>query len=68
MAARSPRGNGASINLEPDTRADADRLAKALAAGGAEEQPLQEMFWGAYWGTVDDRFGVRWMINCEAKS
>ena len=61
-------GNNININLEPDTRADADRLAKALSAGGAVEQPLQEMFWGAYWGLVVDRFGVRWMINCEAKS
>ena len=61
-------GNNITINLEPDTRGDADRLAKALSAGGAVEQPLQEMFWGAYWGLVVDRFGVRWMINCEAKS
>ncbi len=61
-------GNNITINLEPDTRVDADRLAKALSAGGAVEQPLQEMFWGAYWGLVVDRFGVRWMINCEAKS
>lgn len=28
---------------------------------------LQEMFWGAYWGTLTDRFGVRWMFNCAAK-
>ena len=61
-------GNNVTINLEPDTRVDADRLAKALSAGGTVEQPLQEMFWGAYWGLVVDRFGVRWMINCEAKS
>jgi PhnB protein len=24
---------------------------------------LQEMFWGAWWGTCCDRYGVRWMFN-----
>ena len=60
-------GNHAYINLEPDTRADADRLFAALSAGGAVEMPLQDMFWGAYWGSFKDKFGVQWMINCTAK-
>lgn len=60
-------GNNFYINLEPDSRADADRLYAALAAGGQATMPLQEMFWGAYWGTLTDRFGVQWMINCTAK-
>src|SRR4051812_14216179 len=60
-------GNNVYINLEPDTRAETDRLFAALAAGGTVEMPLQEMFWGAYWGSLADRFGVRWMFNCMAK-
>jgi len=60
-------GNTIFINLEPDTRADTDRLFAALGAGGAVESPLQDMFWGAYWGTLTDRFGVKWMFNCEQK-
>jgi PhnB protein len=30
--------------------------------------PLQEMFWGAYWGSLTDKFGVHWMLNCTAKA
>ena len=60
-------GNNVYINLEPDTRADTDRLYAALGAGGTVEMPLQEMFWGAYWGTLTDRFGIHWMFNCMAK-
>lgn len=60
-------GNNVHINLEPDTRAETDRLFTALAAGGKVEMPLQEMFWGAYWGTLTDRFGIHWMFNCMAK-
>lgn len=61
-------GNNVSINLEPDTRADTDRLFARLAEGGAVQIPLQEMFWGDYFGSLTDRFGVRWMFNCAAKT
>jgi PhnB protein len=38
-------GNNVYINLEPDTRADTERLFNALGAGGTVEMALQEMFW-----------------------
>lgn len=60
-------GNNIYINLEPDTRAETDRLFAALADGGQVEMAPQEMFWGAYWGCLTDRFGIRWMFNCAAK-
>ncbi|MBI2510439.1 MAG: VOC family protein [Opitutae bacterium] len=60
-------GNNVYINLEPDTRAETDRLFAALAAGGKIEMALQDMFWGAYWGTLTDKFGVKWMFNCAGK-
>ena len=60
-------GNQVSINLEPDTRAETDRLFASLSAGGKVEMALEEKFWGAYWGTLTDRFGVHWMFNCAAK-
>ena len=62
------QGNNVHINLEPDTRADTDRLFKALSAGGKVEMPLAEMFWGGYFGSLTDRFGVRWMFNCPSKT
>jgi PhnB protein len=43
-------------------------LFAALSAGGNVEQPLQEMFWGDYFGTLVDKFGVQWMINCSSKT
>jgi PhnB protein len=56
-------GNNVTINLEPDTLEETQRLFDALSAGGADVMPLQPMFWGAHWGTCQDRFGVRWMFN-----
>ena len=61
-------GNNMYINLEPDTRAEADRLFNALAAGGKVGMPLADMFWGAYFGSLTDRFGVQWMFNCDSKT
>ena len=56
-------GNNTTINLEPDSREETDRLYKALSEGGTNGMPPQDMFWGAYWGTCLDRFGIRWMFN-----
>jgi PhnB protein len=61
-------GTNISINLEPDTRQEAERLWKALGVGGKVGMELQDMFWGGYFGSLTDKFGVQWMVNCsEAK-
>ncbi|MES3008419.1 MAG: VOC family protein [Pseudomonadota bacterium] len=57
-------GNNQFINLEPDTRAETDKLFAALAEGGTVGMALQEMFWGGYFGSLTDKFGVQWMFNC----
>ncbi|MCE3254841.1 MAG: PhnB protein [Rickettsiaceae bacterium] len=61
-------GNNIYINLEPDTREETDKLFKALSAGGKIEMELQDMFWGAYFGSCIDKFGVRWMFNCVIRN
>lgn len=68
MGFKLNQGNNVYINLEPDRRAETERLFVALAAGGVVEMQLQDMFWGAYFGSLTDRFGIRWMFNCAAKS
>jgi PhnB protein len=67
MGFKVTQGNNVYINLEPDTRAETDRLFAALSEGGQVEMAMQEMFWGDYFGTLVDRFGVRWMFNCSGK-
>ncbi len=61
-------GNNIYINLEPDTRAETKRLFDALSAGGKVEMELQDMFWGDYFGSCTDKFGVQWMFNCAEKA
>jgi PhnB protein len=60
------QGNTVTINLEPDTRSETDKLFAALGAGGKVDMPLEAMFWGGYFGILVDRFGIRWMFNCAS--
>jgi PhnB protein len=60
-------GNNVYIALQPDTREDTKRLFDALSEGGKVEMELQDMFWGDYYGSLMDRFGVQWMFICAEK-
>jgi PhnB protein len=56
-------GNNTTLCLDVDSREEADRLYEGLSDGGSEGSPMADMPWGAYWGVVLDRYGVRWMVN-----
>lgn len=68
MGFKLNQGNNVYICLQPDTRAEADTLFAALSEGGNPEMPLQDMFWGDYFGSLVDKFGIQWMVNCSSKS
>ncbi|MEX0896045.1 MAG: VOC family protein [Patescibacteria group bacterium] len=56
-------GNNNYISVHPDSKAEADRLFAALSEGGEVEMPMADQFWGDYYGSFKDKFGVCWMIN-----
>ncbi len=56
-------GNNVYISLQPDSRSETERLFNALKEGGTVEMPLADAFWGAYFGSLTDRFGIKWMLN-----
>jgi PhnB protein len=58
----APRGSYVSLVLKD--AAEAERIFNALAENGRVEMAIQETFWAARFGTVVDRFGISWMINC----
>ena len=60
-------GNNIYINLEPDTREETKKLFDELSKEGKVTMELQDMFWGAYFGSCTDKFGVQWMFNCTGK-
>jgi PhnB protein len=56
---------GFSISLQFKDIKEAERVFHALAENGKVGMPLQQTFWAARFGTLVDRFGIPWMINCE---
>jgi PhnB protein len=58
-------GNNVHINLEPDTKAETKKLFEALSADGYVSMELQDTFWGGYFGSCTDQFGIHWMVNCK---
>lgn len=60
-------GNNNYISIAPDSREETERLFNGLSAGGTIEMPLADMFWGDYFGSFADKFGVRWMVNYSSK-
>ena len=67
MGFKLQQGNNMHINLEPSSRKETERLFKALSEGGKVEMPLADMFWGSYFASFTDKYGINWMLNCQAK-
>jgi len=40
---------------------------KAIAAGGKEVYPVNDMFWGDRLGAIEDPFGYKWSIATHTK-
>lgn len=63
MGQKLLKGNNNYISLHPDSRTEADRLFNGLSVGGEIEMPMADQFWGDYFGSFTDKFGICWMIN-----
>ena len=60
-------GNNVQMSVEVE---DVERLNEVFAKmseGGKVTMELQDMFWGARFGMLIDKFGISWMFNHELK-
>jgi PhnB protein len=62
------KGNNVYINLDTDSREQTDQLFAALSDGGKITMPLGDMFWGAYFGSCFDKFGIQWMFSYSTRN
>jgi PhnB protein len=56
-------GNNMHIMLSPTSKEGADRLFKRLSEDGNIEMHLEEQFWGDYYGSFTDKFGIKWLVS-----
>lgn len=56
-------GNNFSISVSAGSKEEADRLFSELSADGEVTMAMGDTFWGSYFGSLTDRFGVNWMIQ-----
>lgn len=55
-----------SLAIGLNDPARAKQLFDNLAANGTVVMPLEKTYWAEAFGMLTDKFGVRWMINCDA--
>jgi PhnB protein len=58
-------GNNFAISINASSKDEADKLFNGLSAGGKVTMPMNETFWGAYFGMFTDKFGIQWMMNFD---
>jgi len=73
MASDTPRpghesGSGAvNLSLNIDDAGQLEKVFNGLSEGGTVTMPLQDTFWGARFGMLTDKFGIKWMLNHELR-
>ena len=56
-------GNNISLSITAGSKADADRFFSSLSKGGQVTMPIDQTFWGDYFGMCTDKFGINWMVS-----
>lgn len=57
------QGTNFSISVTAQSREEADRLFNGLSEGGHVTMPMNQTFWGDYFGMCNDKFGISWMMS-----
>ncbi len=61
------QGNNMHISVEPETREETRRIFEELSEDGNITMPLKDMFFGSYYGSLTDKYGINWMVNHQNK-
>lgn len=59
------QGNSVSLSLNCSSEEEIQQFFAALSAGGTITCPLGEMFWGATFGALTDKYGIHWLLNYD---
>ena len=60
-------GTNIALSLNAESKEEADKIFNSLSAGGTVTMPMQDTFWGSYFGMCTDKFGIAWMMSFDKK-
>ena len=63
----SPTAGMVHLSINFDDRGKQENVFNTLSEGGEVTMPLNVTFWGARFGMVTDRYGLKWMLSTEHK-
>lgn len=58
-------GNNVYLSMTFEDRKQMEEIFGKLQDGGTVSMPLQDTFWGDYFGMLKDRYGIHWMFSCN---
>ncbi|CAN5825264.1 VOC family protein [soil metagenome] len=61
------RGNTIALSVNCSSEEEIKTFFNFLSGEGKINDPLKEMFWGALYGCLTDKFGVTWIFNYDKK-
>ncbi len=67
MRDKATLGDNVGLSLECESEKEINTIFNHLSKGGDVFMPVEEAFWGAFFGMVTDKYGVEWMLNCQIK-
>lgn len=57
------KGNNIALALDCSSEQEIFSLFDKLGKSGRVSAPLKEEFWGAIFGAIVDKFGIKWILN-----
>jgi PhnB protein len=61
-------GNNIALSLNCSSELEIKTFFSKLSEDGEVIEPLTDMFWGATFGALTDKFGISWMFNYDKKT
>lgn len=59
------KGNNIALSLNCSSDEEIKTFFSNLSEGGKISHALKEEFWGATFGVLTDKYGIRWMLNYD---
>lgn len=60
-------GGNVELMISASSNEEVDSLWEKLSVGADVTMPLEIAFWGDYFGSLTDKFGIKWMLICSSE-